>query len=89
MRSRETGFADETDLASVIPDDPATEPDYWLETYPILMESLAVAGYGGEDAPQDVALEMAILVTSHSSGGIRPSDSNALDMYVKDHVAVG
>lgn len=89
MRSRETGFADETDLVSVPAPDPGTEPDYWLETYPILMESLASTGCDGEHAPQDVALDLAILVTYYSDGIVRPSDGNALQMYVAEHVAVG
>lgn len=88
MRSRETGFAEEADLLTVTPPYPPSEPEYWLDTYPVMMETLAVKA-DGVDAPQDVALEMAILVNSHSAGPVHPSDAVAVQMYVKEYVAVG
>lgn len=83
MRSRETGFADETDLVTVPVPDPGTEPDYWLDSYPVLTEALAAADRNGMGI---TAEDAADLLADISSSAEPVTDSAALQIYISEYI---
>lgn len=83
MRSSTTGFADETILSSTSTTAyPNADPEYWLEAYPVLTEALANTEPEADYGPQEVALDLAVIVSVRADNDEPFTDGLALSIFL-------
>lgn len=87
MRSdTSTAFADETDLVTAAAPFPGTDPNYWLETYPVLTEALANTETEKAYGPEEAALDLAVIVSVRAEDEVHLDDGAALSIFLEGAV---
>lgn len=83
MRSNSTGFAEEADLAATPTTAyPNADPEYWLDAYPVLTEALANTEPEAEYGAQEVALDLAVIVSVRADNDEPFTDGLAVSIFL-------
>lgn len=82
-----SAFADETDLATAAAPFPGTDPNYWLDTYPVLTEALANTEAEKAYGPEEAALDLAVIVSVRAEDDVHLNDSDALTIFLEGAIS--
>lgn len=70
-------------------DHDASQPEYWLDVYPVLTASIAHHEGGNADERDLAAILLSEIVDENESFGIESDDCDILRDYLRKHVATG